>query len=94
MVDNAGILRVAAGNGELGAGGDGGPARDASLGSPADVAISDTDTLYIADSFSDLTRKVTSDGVITTIAGTGESGYNGDGSPASLSLPSWVPWNR
>ena len=83
MVDNAGILRVAAGSGELGAGGDGGPATDASLGMPQDVAISDTDTLYIADSFSDLIRKVTSDGVITTIAGTGEGGYNGDGSPAT-----------
>ena len=83
MVDNAGILRIAAGNGELGAGGDGGPATDAALRGPEDVAVSDTDTLYIVDSFSSLIRKVTSDGIITTIAGTGSGGYNGDGSPAT-----------
>ena len=82
MVDSAGILRVAAGNGELDASGDGGPATGAAVGSPRDVAISDTDTLYIADPFSGLIRKVARDGVITTIAGTGERGYNGDGSPA------------
>lgn len=83
MVDNAGILRIVAGNGELGAGGDGGPAANAALGRPEDVAVSDTDTLYIADAFSSLIRKVTSDGIITTIAGTGSDGYNGDGSPAT-----------
>lgn len=82
MVDNAGILRIVAGNGELHGGGDGGPATDAALGSPRDVAISDSDTLYIADTFSHSIRKVTSDGIIATIAGTGEGGYNGDGSPA------------
>ena len=83
MVDNAGILRIVAGNGELDAGGDGGPAANAAVGQPEDVAVSDTDTLYIADSFSSLIRKVTSDGIITTIAGTGSRGYNGDGSPAT-----------
>ena len=83
MVDNGGILRIAAGNGELGAGGDGGPALNAALGRPDDVAVSDSGTLYIADPFSSLIRKVTSDGIITTIAGTGSEGYNGDGSPAT-----------
>ena len=83
MVDNLGILRIAAGNGELGAGGDGGPAVNAALGRPDDVAVSDTGTLYIADPFSSLIRKVASDGIITTIAGTGSDGYNGDGSPAT-----------
>lgn len=81
MVDNAGILRIVAGNGEF-RGGDGGPATSAAVGRPEDVAISDTDTLYIADPFADVIRKVTTDGIITTIAGTGRGGYNGDGSPA------------
>ena len=81
IVDNAGILRIVAGNGEL-RGGDGGPATSAAVGRPEDVAISDTDTLYIADPFADVIRKVTADGIITTIAGTGRGGYNGDGSPA------------
>jgi len=82
MVDNAGVLRIVAGNGEFRGGGDGGPATSASVGRPQDVAISDTDTLYIADALSDVIRKVTTDGIITTIAGTGTGGYNGDGSPA------------
>lgn len=83
FVDSAGILGVAAGNGTLDSGSDGGPATDAAVGRPEDVSISDTDTLYIADSFSHVIRKVTSDGIITTIAGTGSGGYNGDGSPAT-----------
>ena len=82
MVDNAGVLRIVAGNGELRGGGDGGPATSAAVGGPQGVAISDTDTLYITDSFSDVIRRVTTDGIITTIAGTGRGGYNGDGSPA------------
>lgn len=82
MVDNAGVLRIVAGNGELRGGGDGGLATNAAVGRPEDVAISDTDALYIADAFSDVIRKVTTDGIITTIAGTGTDGYNGDGSPA------------
>ena len=82
MIDTAGILTVIAGNGEFRAGGDGVPAMDAALGRPSDVAISDTDTLYIVDSFSDLVRKVDSDVLITTIAGTGVSRFSGDGSLA------------
>ena len=83
MVDSTGILTVVAGNGEIRASGDGGPATSAGVGRPADVAISATDTLYIADPTSNVIRKVTKDGIITTIAGTGASGYNGDGSPAT-----------
>ena len=83
MVDSTGILTVVAGNGERTASGDGGPATSAGVGRPADVAISATDTLYIADPAAKVIRKVTNDGIITTIAGTGTSGYNGDGSPAT-----------
>ena len=83
MVDSTGILTVVAGNGEFRASGDGGPATSAGVGRPADVAISATDTLYIADPTTAVIRKVTNDGIITTIAGTGTSGYNGEGSPAT-----------
>ena len=93
MVDSTGILTVVAGNGEFRASGDGGPATSAGVGRPADVAVSATDTLYIADPYADVVRKVTNDGIITTIAGTGTGGYNGDGSPATnyhLSYPNGV----
>ncbi len=83
-VDLAGILTVAAGTGDFGAHGDGGPAVDAQLWSPSGVAVSESDTLYIADTLNNLIRRVTSDGTITTIAGSGLGGYDGDGRPATL----------
>ena len=81
-VDSAGILRAVAGNGDRDASGDGGPARNAGLSGPRGVDVSDTDTLYIVSRSSGLIRKVSKHGIITTIAGTGTGGYNGDGSPA------------
>ena len=83
-VDLAGLLTVAAGTGNFGAHGDGGPAASAQLWWPRGVAVSDSDTLYIADSFNNLIRRVTSDGIITTIAGSGMDGYDGDGAPATM----------
>ena len=81
-VDGAGIITVVAGNGDRDASGDGGPATSAGLAGPRGVAVSDTDTLYIASRSSALIRKVSRHGIITTIAGTGTGGYNGDGGPA------------
>lgn len=92
-VEPSGRLAVAAGTGELGSSGDGGPATSARLWHPRSVAISASDTLYIADRAVSRIRKVTSDGIITTIAGSGLDGYDGDGAPATmfaLSHPSGV----
>ena len=83
-VDLAGLLTVAAGTGNFGAHGDGGPAASAQLWRPSAVAVSDSDTLYIADRLNNLIRRVTSDGIITTIAGSGMDGYDGDGAPATM----------
>ncbi|HWR50279.1 MAG TPA: hypothetical protein VN428_04180, partial [Bryobacteraceae bacterium] len=63
--------------------GDGTPAVSASLGSPEGVVVDRTGTLYIADSLDHRVRKVTLDGRIATVAGTGRSGFSGDGGPAS-----------
>lgn len=79
-----GLLTVAAGTGEVGAFGDGGPATSARLWHPASVAVSNSDTLYIADSGNHRIRKVSPDGIITTIAGSGVEGFNGDGTPATM----------
>lgn len=61
-----------------GEGGDGGAATSAQLFLPTDVKVSSSGDLYIADRFNHRIRKVTSAGIISTVAGTGEAGYNGD----------------
>ena len=63
--------------------GDGGPASSAQLNDPTGIAIDATSTLYIADQRNNKIRKINSDGIITTFAGTGEEGRNGDGGAAT-----------
>jgi hypothetical protein len=73
-----GVITTIAGNGKLVASGDGGPALSAGM-DPYDIAIDDKLNLYIADNFNSSIRKVDTNGVITTVAGTGLPGYSGDG---------------
>jgi sugar lactone lactonase YvrE len=63
--------------------GDGGKAADAALFVPVGVVVDASANLYIADTRNSRVRKVSPDGVITTVAGTGISGYSGDGGPAA-----------
>lgn len=78
------IITTVAGTGEVGYGGDGGPATAAKLQSPTDVAVADDGTLYIADKLNDCVRKVAPDQTISTVAGQcGVSGYTGDGALAT-----------
>ena len=81
-VDSTGTITTIAGTGELGFSGDGGPAVEAELYDPAGVAVDSAGNLYIADSGNQRIRKIDSTGTITTIAGTGELGFSGDGGPA------------
>ena len=79
-----GTISTIAGTGERGSGGDGGPATDAQLDGPHGVAFDAADNLYIADAWSKRIRKVdAATGIISTIAGTGERDYGGDGGPAT-----------
>ena len=95
-VDSSGTISTIAGTGEYGFGGDGGPATEAGLDSPNGVATDGAGNLYIADTSNHRIRKVDSSGIISTIAGTGDSrsfGFDGDGGPATnarLSYPSGV----
>jgi hypothetical protein len=57
---------------------EGGPAVDAELSSPHFSMADDAGNIYIADKDANAVRKVTPDGIITTVAGTGESGDDGD----------------
>ena len=86
-VDASGLITTVAGNNNLGAGyaGDGGPATNATLNSPAAVAVDGAGNLYIADYLNNVVRKVDASGLITTVAGNNGSGvgYAGDGGPAT-----------
>ncbi len=79
----AGGLTVVAGNGTPGYSGDGGAATGAMLNTPSGVAVDAAGNLYIADFSNNRIRKVSTAGTITTVAGTGFSGYLGDGGPAT-----------
>ena len=75
------LVTVIAGNGISGYSGDGGPATDASIRGSQGVCMDSIGNLYIADA--GRVRKINPSGIITTIAGTGASGYSGDGGPAT-----------
>lgn len=86
-----GMVRTVAGSGpehfdrelEGGYSGDGGPATEATLQKPIDVAVDADGNLFIADTFNSCIRKVDGDGMISTVAGRcGEQGDDGDLGPA------------
>ncbi|MCK9927852.1 protein kinase [Frankia sp. Mgl5] len=78
-----GIINTIAGTGTAGFSGDGGPATAAQINSAEKVAIGPDGSIYIADYDNHRIRKITPDGIINTIAGTGLQGYSGDGGPAT-----------
>jgi hypothetical protein len=87
------VITTVAGNGDTSFSGDGGPATAASLNVPNSVALGPDGSLYIADMGSHRIRRVGPNGIITTVAGNGASGFGGDGGPAvaaSLSFPTSV----
>ena len=78
------IITTAVGTGEKGFAGDGGPASEALLNGPFDIAFDRAGNLYFSDTFNHRIRRVeAATGIITTIAGNGEAGYSGDGGPAT-----------
>jgi hypothetical protein len=89
-VTPAGIISTVAGTGTAGNTGDGGQATAARLRTPYDVAFGPDGSMYIADRGNHKIRRVATNGVISTYAGTGTAGYNGDGiaaTSARLSTP-------
>lgn len=82
-VDIYGTISTVAGTGTQGYSGDGGPATAAKLNHPTRIAMDGAGNLYIADAFNEVIRKVSTSGVITTVAGNHTRGYSGDGGPAT-----------
>ncbi len=81
---DTGVITTVAGNGDQGFSGDGGPALNASLSAPEDVALSHDGDVLISDTLNNRVRKVDiATGVITTIAGTGIFALTGDDGPAT-----------
>lgn len=78
-----GRITTVAGTGSAGYSGDGGPATAAELLSPTDVAATPDGGFLIADNGNLRVRRVSPDGVITTVAGTGRAGFSGDGGAAT-----------
>jgi len=81
---STGIITTVAGTGSSGYSGDGGAATSATFAGPFGVALDSSGNIYISDVNDNCVRKVTaSTGVITTVAGTGTSGFSGDGAAAT-----------
>jgi hypothetical protein len=91
-ISPAGLVTSVAGSGPAGCGngaysGDGGSALGARLNTPRDVAVDRAGNLYIADTANCVVRRVDAiTSVISTVAGTGTCGFNGDGSALSVQL--------
>jgi hypothetical protein len=81
-LDRRGGLTAIAGTGEGGFGGDGGPAIEARLKSPHDLAFDAEGNLLIADTANQRIRRIDRRGIITTVAGDGKAAYSGDNGPA------------
>jgi len=91
VVDSEGIIDTIAGNGEEGYGGDGGPATEAKLNHPVDVAVAGDGTIYFTDVYNSCVRKIDPEGIISTAVGTCSPdrdawGFDGDGGAPDKAL--------
>ena len=77
-----GTITTAAGSGEVGYSGDGGSALSARLNAVYSAAVDSAGNQYVADGNNRRVHKVSIDGTITTVAGSGDGGFAGDGGPA------------
>jgi len=76
-------IQTTSGTGTMGYSGNGSAATSATLASPSALAYDASGNLFLADSQNHVIRKVSTDGTITTVAGTGVAGFGGDGALAT-----------
>ncbi|MGE3536803.1 MAG: hypothetical protein AB7N91_05105 [Candidatus Tectimicrobiota bacterium] len=80
----SGVISTVAGTGAAGYSGDGGPATQATLNQPYSLQVDTQGDLYVVDRLNAAIRKIEArTGIITTVAGTGEPGFSGDGGPGT-----------
>jgi hypothetical protein len=88
-MSSGGLLTTVAGTGKAGFSGDGGPAAQAEIDTPLGMAVDRAGNLFFADNGNHRVRKVSADGIISTVAGSGPAGpgsvgiFAGDGGPAT-----------
>jgi NHL repeat len=88
-----GIITTIAGNGNAGFSGDGGPALLASFSNPQNAFADTAGNIYISDAGNQRVRKINAvSGIVTTIAGSGATGFSGDGTPALSAAFNFVRW--
>jgi RHS repeat-associated protein len=93
-IDPNGIISTIAGTGVQGFSGDGGPATQAQISQVGDLVPAPDGNVYFMDMFpNNRIRRIGTDGIITTIAGTGVYGDNGDGGPALSASFAFDPVN-
>jgi sugar lactone lactonase YvrE len=82
-INSKGVIVKFAGTTVCGFSGDGGPAASAMIDSPSTIVFDGAGNLLFGDEGNSRIRKITSAGIISTIAGNGTAGYSGDGGPAT-----------
>jgi hypothetical protein len=93
VVKATGNIITIAGNGTQGYGGDGGPATAAMLSGPFGLAVDANGNVFFGDAYNHRIREVVkATGNIITVAGTGTSGFSGDGGPATSAMLSYPEW--
>ena len=91
------IIETVAGTGLKGYSGDGGPGIEAQLNNPYGLVVGPDKALYFCDIDNHIIRKLSGEGVISTVAGSGEAGYSGDGglaTEARLNQPYEIRFDR
>ena len=89
LVTAESTITAFAGYGVAGFSGDGGPATAARIRQPRDTDLGPDGSLYITDTLNNRIRRVAPDGTITTVVGTGDPGYSGDGQQATQATIKW-----
>jgi sugar lactone lactonase YvrE len=84
-----GVIRTVAGSNQRGYSGDGGSATSAAFDQPRAATAGPDGSVYIADTFNHRIRRVDPAGGVTTLVGTGQASFSGDGGQGSLATLHW-----